>query len=182
MSKRCHCGIRGEGLIRAFQPAQFDSVRFTTPQSSQAPLTKQQYAEIAEAFDFYDRDKDAKLSHEELARLIRSLGQAPTEAELRQIIAATDTKNVGKVDVNQVTACMERMYAHPIDKAARAKHAFECMDQNHTGSITAADLRHFLTTIGDKLTDDQVTRLFQEGQIAEDAVLNLEAFSTLLGV
>ena len=77
---------------------------------------------------------------------------------------------------------MARLYANPIDKVDRIKRAFSGIDQDKDGLISAKDLRHFLTTIGEKLSEEQVNQLYKEAQVAEDSVFNIDAFMKLMGV
>ena len=46
-------------------------------------LTKEQIAEIKEAFSLYDKDGNGTISTKELGTALRSLGQNPTEAEIQ---------------------------------------------------------------------------------------------------
>lgn len=36
--------------------------------------------------------------------------------------------------------------------------AFECFDENRSGTIDAEELREYLTTMGDRFTDEEVRR------------------------
>lgn len=50
-------------------------------------------AEIQEAFNYFDRDRDGKISTSELGHLMRSLGRAPTEAEVQEYIKSDADPN-----------------------------------------------------------------------------------------
>jgi calmodulin len=49
-------------------------------------LTEDQTAEFREAFALFDKDGDDMISVKELGTVMRSLGQNPTEAELKEMI------------------------------------------------------------------------------------------------
>jgi len=48
------------------------------------------FAELKETFVYFDKDKDGYISSKELGVVMRSLGQNPTDAEIRDIINEVD--------------------------------------------------------------------------------------------
>ena len=42
------------------------------------------------------------------------------------------------------------------------KEAFKVFDRDNNGFISAAELRHVMTSIGEKLTDDEVDEMIRE--------------------
>jgi calmodulin len=54
--------------------------------AASASLTAKQRSDFYEAFKLFDKDGDGKISTDELATVMRSLGHNPTPAELREMI------------------------------------------------------------------------------------------------
>ena len=50
----------------------------------------EKYCEIKEAFQVFDKDNDGIITTKELATVMRSLGQNPTEQELQEIFKMYD--------------------------------------------------------------------------------------------
>ena len=48
------------------------------------------FPEFKEAFSLFDKDGDGTITTKELGTVMRSLGQNPTEAELKDMIAEVD--------------------------------------------------------------------------------------------
>ena len=63
-------------------------------------MKPEEVEQYREAFSLFDKNGDGTVSTNELGTIMRSLGQTPTEAELRDIIANVD-KN-GKMNAYQV--------------------------------------------------------------------------------
>lgn len=53
-------------------------------------LTEEQVAEFKEAFCLFDKDLDGRITEEELGIVMRSLGQRPTESELKNMVTLVD--------------------------------------------------------------------------------------------
>ena len=49
------------------------------------------YTEFGDAFKLFDKDGDGKISCKELGTAMRALGQNPTEADLKMMMAEIDT-------------------------------------------------------------------------------------------
>ncbi len=50
----------------------------------------------------------------------------------------------------------------PPAAASRADPASQVFDRDNNGFISAAELRHVMTSIGEKLTDDEVDEMIRE--------------------
>ena len=56
--------------------------------------------DFKEAFAFYDKDGDGTITTKELATVMRSLGQNPTESELEDMINEADMDGMSAVKIN----------------------------------------------------------------------------------
>ena len=54
------------------------------------------YSEYKEAFSLFDKDGDGTITTKELGAVMKSLGQAPTDAELRDMINEVDEDSESK--------------------------------------------------------------------------------------
>lgn len=111
---------------------------------------------------------------------MRSLGQNPSESELQDMINEVDADNNGTIDfpgtnhplVLFVPPTMTDWYAEFLTMMARKmkdtdseeeiREAFKVFDRDNNGFISAAELRHVMTSIGEKLTDDEVDEMIRE--------------------
>lgn len=60
------------------------------------------------------------------------------------------------------------------------KEAFKVFDKDGTGVISAAELRHVMTNLGEKLTDTEVDDLIKEADVDGDGQINYEEFVKLM--
>ena len=109
-------------------------------------------------------------------------GTAPTEGEVRQFAKEADPENTGMITWDNFLKLAASLAAHPIDKKERARNAFKVFDSDKDGLVSARELRHCLTTLGDKLPKEDVDEAYREVGITDDAMLDLDSFMKLMGV
>lgn len=58
------------------------------------------------------------------------------------------------------------------DSEEEIREAFKVFDRDNNGFISAAELRHVMTSIGEKLTDDEVDEMIREADQDGDGRIN----------
>lgn len=66
------------------------------------------------------------------------------------------------------------------DSEEEIREAFRVFDKDGNGFISAAELRHVMTNLGEKLTDEEVDEMIREADIDGDGQVNYEGRKTLL--
>ncbi|CAN0890581.1 unnamed protein product [Linum grandiflorum] len=157
-------------------------------------LTDDQISEFKEAFSLFDKDGDGSISlplhfsssflvymqsgcitTKELGTVMRSLGQNPTEAELQDMINEVDADGNGTIDFPEFLNLMARKMKDT-DSEEELKEAFRVFDKDQNGFISAAELRHVMTNLGEKLTDEEVDEMIREADVDGDGQINYEEF------
>jgi calmodulin len=92
------------------------------------------------------------LTTKELALVMRSFGQNPTEAELQDMLNAADSNGDGKIDFPEFVTMMTASEG----EEESLRESFNAFDKDGDGYISAAELRKVLTGLGNKLTDEEV--------------------------
>ncbi|BAM40412.1 calmodulin [Theileria orientalis strain Shintoku] len=142
-------------------------------------LSEEQIAEFKEAFSLFDKDGDGSITTKELGTIMRSLGQNPTEAELQDMINEIDTNSSGTIDFPEFLLLMARKMKE-CDTEEELIQAFKVFDRDGNGFISAQELRHVMTNLGERLTDDEVDEMLREADIDGDGKINYEEFVKLM--
>jgi len=135
--------------------------------------------EYRDAFEMFDKDKDGVITAKELANVMRSLNQDPTENELREMIDEVDLNGNGKIDFEEFVQLMNRR-ARDTDTEEEIIQAFRVFDKDGNGTISSNELRHIMSTLGEKLSDDEIEQMIQEADIDGDGYINYEEFVRLM--
>ncbi|CAI5467082.1 unnamed protein product [Closterium sp. Yama58-4] len=142
-------------------------------------LSEDQIAEFKEAFSLFDKDGDGSITTKELGTVMRSLGQNPTEAELQDMINEVDADGNGTIDFPEFLNLMARKMKDT-DSEEELKEAFKVFDKDQNGFISAQELRHVMTNLGEKLTDEEVDEMIREADVDGDGQVNYEEFVKMM--
>ena len=130
--------------------------------------------EYKEAFAMYDRKKEGKIATKDLGTVLRSLGRNPTEAEVKALAAEVDKGNKGFVaQADFLTLAAKKSSAKP-QTEDQIKAAFKAFDKDGNGFVSASDLRHALTSLGEKFTQAEVDEVIRVLDVDSDGQVNYE--------
>jgi len=114
--------------------------------------------EFQETFQLFDNRGDGKIQVNQVGDVLRALGQNPTEDQVKKL---TDQRRpeerisfevflpiYSSISKNKNTETAE-------DFIEGLRH----FDKDGNGYISSAELRHLLTTLGEKLSDEEVEQL-----------------------
>ncbi|CAI7733445.1 unnamed protein product [Closterium sp. NIES-54] len=119
------------------------------------------------------------ITTKELGTVMRSLGQNPTEAELQDMINEVDADGNGTIDFPEFLNLMARKMKDT-DSEEELKEAFKVFDKDQNGFISAQELRHVMTNLGEKLTDEEVDEMIREADVDGDGQVNYEEFVKMM--
>eukprot|EP00092_Neocalanus_flemingeri_P032215 GFUD01035014.1.p1 GENE.GFUD01035014.1~~GFUD01035014.1.p1 ORF type:complete len:156 (-),score=51.55 GFUD01035014.1:63-530(-) len=139
-------------------------------------LTEEQIGEFEEVFSLFDKDGDGTITTKELGKVMRSLGQNPTEAELQDMIEV-EADGKGTIDFPEFLTMMARKMK---DSEEDIREAFRVFDKDGNGFITAAELRHVMTNLGEELTDQEVEEMIREADMDRDGQVSYGEFVTMM--
>jgi len=72
------------------------------------PFSPKEKADLKVHFDSFDKDRSGSITVDELRDVMKSLGDAPSDAEVRKIISEVDANNDGTIDFNEFLEFVEK--------------------------------------------------------------------------
>ena len=137
-------------------------------------LTEDQIQEFKDTFRIFDTKGDGKISVAQVGDVIRALGQNPTEADLKKCCDQLNPEDRISFDtfmpILQTVVKNKRKYT--VDEFVEGLRHF---DNDGSGYISSAELRHLLTGLGEKLSEDEVEQILV-GMEDEEGKVNYEYF------
>lgn len=112
-------------------------------------------------FNAYDKDQSGTINIDDLANALRMCGQVPLEAEIPPLQKDADQENKGVINFDDFCRALFICMTTPRTQQD-VKDAFRTFDPDERGTITQHELRYILTTLGDKLTDEEMNEFIEE--------------------
>jgi len=143
-------------------------------------LSEEEIAELKDAFALFDKDGDGTISVGELGTVMRTMGQNPTEEELREMIAEVDTDGNSTIEFDEFIKLMSTKMSSDVDQDQEMRDAFKVFDRDGSGSISAKELRHVMANLGEKMTDEEIDEMIREADIDGDGEIDYEEFVVMM--
>jgi len=129
-------------------------------------------------FDHRARDQGSSLWHSTRSRARSSLSRR-TGLHNKLAAAAVDADGNGTIDFPEFLSLMARKMKDT-DTEEELIEAFKVFDRDGNGFISAAELRHVMTNLGEKLTDEEVDEMIREADVDGDGQINYEEFVKMM--
>uniref|UniRef100_A0AAQ5X306 EF-hand domain-containing protein n=1 Tax=Amphiprion ocellaris TaxID=80972 RepID=A0AAQ5X306_AMPOC len=122
-----------------------------------------QIEDYREAFGLFDRVGDSKVAYNQIADIMRALGQNPTNKEVNKLLGnpTADDMVTKRVDFEGFLPMLQTIINSP--------------NKEGNGTVMGAELRIVLSTLGEKMTEAEIDSLMA-GQEDENGCVNYEAF------
>jgi len=133
--------------------------------------------DIREAFQTFDTDNDGVIPAQEIGTVIRALGKAPLQSEVDALEQeAGDTP----VDLPAFKKFYDRKFKLPASLRDDMIRAFRALDNVGNGTITEAELRVLLGTLGEALEREEIDSLCRCLEIDKEGNLSYEELVEML--
>eukprot|EP01001_Neometanema_parovale_P011000 NODE_7241_length_780_cov_165.392694_g7001_i0.p1 GENE.NODE_7241_length_780_cov_165.392694_g7001_i0~~NODE_7241_length_780_cov_165.392694_g7001_i0.p1 ORF type:complete len:174 (-),score=70.10 NODE_7241_length_780_cov_165.392694_g7001_i0:259-726(-) len=131
-------------------------------------------AEWKETWYLFDDKKTDKVSKSDFVHIIRSLGRKHTEQEISEI-----TKDMGDpVTMDEFLAYMKKPYEGPTQQDLLT--ALQAFDGNDSGFLKQSEVTSLLTTLGEKMSEEEVQQIMKDVKVDEEGRINIEDFAKYL--
>nr|ABR27265.1 calmodulin [Nyctotherus ovalis] len=141
-------------------------------------LSRKDQEKYQDVFALFDKNEDDTIATKELGTVMRLLRRDPTEAELQEIIKELDTEGNETIRCSQFLKLMaERKKDDKQDSEDELVAAFKVFDKDGNGFISATELRHIMTNLGEKLTDEEADEMVREAGANSEGKINYLDFA-----
>jgi len=152
------------------------------PRGGRRTLTDDQKAEVNEAFDLFDADKDGKLDYHQLKVAFRALGFEVKKLEVHRILREydPDTPELHRhIDARGFTDAVTARILERNPKEEVLK-AFQLFDQDKTGKISFRNLKKVAKDLGEELGDDELEAMINEFDESQQQEIDQETFEKIM--
>ncbi|KAK9390547.1 hypothetical protein V1515DRAFT_590710 [Lipomyces mesembrius] len=129
------------------------------------------------AFALFDKRGTGKVSLQALGDLVRACGQNPTLAEIEELEESVG----GDFDFETFLQVLNRPdgFRAPGEPEDYVR-GFQVFDKDKTGFIGVGELRYILTSLGEKLSSEEVDELLKNVNVTKDGNVNYTDFVRMI--
>lgn len=164
----------GSGKSRGNGPGRKQS------QAALKDITKERRQELQKAFRVFDKSGDGSISIHELKKAMQILGNNPTDKDVRKIMKAADKDGNGSIDFEEFAVLMLEHLKQPAEEQQELLESFRVFDKDDSGYIEVDELKQVMKAIGERLSDEQVKKIFAMGDLDGDGRLDYQEFVQLM--
>ena len=137
---------------------------------------------LHDIFSLMDRGGNGKVSAEDMKQLLNSLKCYPNDAELSRIIVKIDFDCDGEISFEDflVYCLKQETRCSAVEEDKEIKDAFDFLDRNGDGYVSAADLRHAMRSIGRDVEEQQAEEMLAEVDEEGDGRISYECFKNII--
>ena len=125
---------------------------------SSSDIPEDQMEEFKQAFALFDKDGNGHVDADELGQVLASLGQIPTEEEIKRMIAEVDGDMNGTIEFTEFLQMMKSKMSKK-ENEEEIQEAFNAFDVNKNGIINAKTLLKAFKSMNEEFTDDEIKEM-----------------------
>lgn len=132
--------------------------------------------EIVESFALLDSDGGGDISRGEIGRMLRELGDNPTDYELDQLWSNINMCTIGDTPSLKFEEFCD-VVSYTVKPSDELSKALSMLDPNKTGKIHVGEFRYVLTggEGANRLSDDQVDEIVKELIVDDNGFFEIQS-------
>jgi calmodulin len=139
-------------------------------------ISKMSDAEWTEMFRMLDEKGSGKIPAEKFGTAVRAAGQYPTETQLEEMLAKADPGKSGTVSLDNYLEQMKVISESAVLDLDKIGESFKMFDKDGNGQISKSELSHVLTSMGEKMSKEQVDEFIKSASIDDAGNIDYMAF------
>jgi Ca2+-binding EF-hand superfamily protein len=150
-------------------------------------VTEEQKNEFRAAFDIFVEDStDGTISTKELGKVLRMLGQNPSEQELQEMVDEVDEDGSGTIDFDEFCQMMSKQLAAealesiPERPEKELAEAFRIFDTKCDGYLDHEELEAAFKLLGEPFEEWEIDAFILEGDKNEDGQIDYEEWVDMM--
>ena len=144
---------------------------------SSLDIPEDQMEEFKQAFALFDKDGNGHVDANELGQVLASLGQIPTEDELKRMISEVDGDMNGTIEFSEFLQMMKSKMSKK-ENEEEIQEAFNAFDVNKNGIINAKSLQKAFKSMNETFTDEEIQEMINV--VGNNGEVNFNQFKNMM--
>ncbi|KAH7976818.1 uncharacterized protein LOC119406557 [Rhipicephalus sanguineus] len=139
-------------------------------------LKDAQVSELRDVFFKFDTERTGTVAFEHVDEILRTAGRVVTDPEFKKRVKSTVPADLEKKVKFPEFVDLVHKYTRAFNAQKDLHDAFRVFDRDGHGFITTAELRHVVTTLGERMTEEEADELIREADANNEGHVDYEEF------
>jgi len=151
-------------------------------QAALESLGPEQIEQFRKYFNMFDKAKKGFIHTSQVGQILRTMGQAFEERDLKQLIKEFDSDGSGEIEFEEFCALIARFVSDEDTGALEEelREAFRLYDKQGNGYINVSDLRDILRALDEKITEDELDEMIAEIDTDGSGTVDFDEFMEMM--
>jgi len=151
-------------------------------QAALEQLSPEQIEQFRKYFNMFDKEKKGYIHTSQVGQILRTMGQAFEERDLKQLIKEFDSDGSGQIEFEEFCALAARFVLEEDTSALEEelRDAFRLYDKQGNGYINVSDLRDILRALDEKITEDELDEMIAEIDTDGSGTVDFDEFMEMM--
>jgi len=151
-------------------------------QAALEQLSPEQIEQFRKYFNMFDKEKKGFIHTSQVGQILRTMGQAFEERDLKQLIKEFDSDGSGEIEFEEFCALIARFVIEEDSGALEEelREAFRLYDKQGNGYINVSDLRDILRALDEKITEDELDEMIAEIDTDGSGTVDFDEFMEMM--
>lgn len=129
-------------------------------------------------FTLFDKKGQGSISKQLFGDYLRAIGYNPTNQLTEQILSQSNASDQLTLDAisGMIKENEAELNATTTAKVEDFIKAFQVFDKENTGKVSIGDIRYMLTSLGERLSDEEVDELLKGVEVDSDGGVDYRKF------
>ncbi|CEF60196.1 G protein-coupled receptor, rhodopsin-like family and EF-hand domain and EF-hand domain pair and GPCR, rhodopsin-like, 7TM domain-containing protein [Strongyloides ratti] len=146
-------------------------------------LTTEQIEQFKKYFNMFDKENKGYIRATQVGQILRTMGQAFEERDLKQLIKQFDADGSGEIEFEEFAAMVANFVVSGDDNAGleeELREAFRLYDKEGNGYINVSDLREILRALDDNITEEELDEMITEIDSDGSGTVDFDEFMEMM--
>ena len=144
-------------------------------------ITEDQLNEYKEAFSLFDKDSSGSISTKELKNVLTSMGQNPTETEIKDMIEGVDKNEDGLISFPEFVMMLNNWFASQSQDQDEFMPVFKICDKDGNGEISPEELYDVIVKqLGENFTLEEIEDMIKDADTDGNKFINYLEFVSIM--
>jgi calmodulin len=130
----------------------------------------------SQVFQTFDTDGSGEISADELVQCLKVLGQTVSKQQAIAMINEVDVNHNNSIDFSEFLTMFAGKFSAEDLKKECADAFKNLFDQDGDGFLSAPELKHVMSSLGDDLTDAEIGEMLREADVDGDGKVSYSDF------